>query len=88
MEQEYGNELLLGMRLSSESLKKFRLDPAPVIEDSTITIYHERTQALMPEDQDKIHAHIPFGHGVTVQRLFASSAVYTEVGSCTITVRY
>lgn len=46
-------------RLSSEALKKFRLDPEPVIEDSTITIYHERTQALMPEDRDKIHVHIP-----------------------------
>lgn len=47
-------------RLSSESLKKFRLDPAPVLGDSTITIYHERTQALMPEDRDKIHVQIPF----------------------------
>ena len=47
-------------RLSSESLKKLRLDPAPAIEDSTITIYHERTQALMPEDRDKVHIHIPF----------------------------
>ncbi|KAL8653489.1 MAG: hypothetical protein Q9210_002066 [Variospora velana] len=47
-------------RLSSESLKKLRLDPAPVIGDSTITIYHERTQALMPEDRGKLHVDIPF----------------------------
>ena len=47
-------------RLSSESLKRFRLDPASMVEDSTITIYHERTQALMPEDRDRIHVHIPF----------------------------
>ncbi|KAI4166709.1 MAG: hypothetical protein LQ343_007815 [Gyalolechia ehrenbergii] len=47
-------------RLSSESLKKLRLEPAPVIGDSPITIYHERTQALMPEDRGKLHVHIPF----------------------------
>lgn len=47
-------------RLSSETLKKLRLDPAPVIDDLTIAIYHERTQALMPEDRDKIHIHVPF----------------------------
>ena len=40
--------------------KKLRLDPAPVLGDSTITIYHERTQALMPDDRDKIHVCMPF----------------------------
>lgn len=47
-------------RLSSKTLKKLRLDPGPITDDSTITIYHERTQALMPEDREKIHVHIPF----------------------------
>lgn len=35
-------------------------DPAPVIGDLTITIFHERTQALMPENRGNIHIHIPF----------------------------
>ena len=47
-------------RLSSESLKKIRLDPAPEKEDSTITEYHERIQLLLPQDRDKLHIHIPF----------------------------
>ncbi|KAL8965241.1 MAG: hypothetical protein Q9197_006608 [Variospora fuerteventurae] len=47
-------------RLSSESLKKLRLDPAPELGDSTITIYHERTEAMMPEDRAKLHVLVPF----------------------------
>lgn len=47
-------------RLSSESLKKLRLDPAPIKGDTTITMYHERTQDLMPEDRDKLHVLCPF----------------------------
>ena len=46
--------------LSSDSRKKLRLDPAPVSGDSTITIYHERTQALMSDDRDKLHIGLPF----------------------------
>lgn len=40
--------------------KKLRLDPAATKEDLTITMYHERTQALMPDDREQIHVHIPF----------------------------
>ncbi|KAL8856716.1 MAG: hypothetical protein Q9178_006673 [Gyalolechia marmorata] len=52
MSQKSPNDFLTSAEL--------RLDPAPVIRDSTITIYHERTQALMPEDRGKLHVHIPF----------------------------
>jgi hypothetical protein len=47
-------------RLSSESMKKIRLDPTPEPADSTIAVYHERTQALMPKDRDKLHIQMPF----------------------------
>ncbi len=47
-------------RLSSESLKRIRLDPAPRTEDSTIIEYHERVRLLLPEDRDKLHICISF----------------------------
>ena len=47
-------------RLSTESMKKFRLDTAPESGDLTIALYHERTQAQMPEDREKLHVQIPF----------------------------
>ena len=47
-------------RLSSESMKKFRLDLTPEPTDSTMAVYLERTQALMPKDREKLHIQIPF----------------------------
>ena len=47
-------------RLSAESLKRIRLDPAPCAEDTTIGVYHERIQLLIPEDREKLHVCIPF----------------------------
>ena len=47
-------------RLSTGMAKKLRLDPSAIEEDLTITMYHERTQALIPDDRKQIHVHIPF----------------------------
>lgn len=47
-------------RLNSESLKRFRLDPAPRTEDSTITEYHQLVRLSLPEERDKLHVSIPF----------------------------
>jgi len=46
--------------LSTGMAKRLRLDPSAMKEDLTITMYHERTQALMPDDREQIHIHIPF----------------------------
>ena len=46
-------------RLNKSMTKRFRLDPSVQEEDSTIAIYHARTQALMPNDRGKLHVHIP-----------------------------
>jgi hypothetical protein len=47
-------------QISSGTAKKLRLDPIAHKDDLTITMYHERTKALMPEDRQQIHIHIPF----------------------------
>ncbi len=47
-------------RLSTGMAKRLRLDSSAVKEDLTITMYHERTQALMPDDREQIHVLIPF----------------------------
>ena len=47
-------------RLSTGMAKRLRLDPSAVQEDLTITMYYERTQALIPDDRKQIHVHIPF----------------------------
>jgi len=47
-------------RLSTGTAKRLRLDPSAVKEDLTMTMYCERTQALMPDDREQIHVHIPF----------------------------
>ena len=46
--------------LNSESQKRLQLDPAPLPEDKTITMYYERTKAMMPNDREKLHVSIPF----------------------------
>lgn len=40
--------------------KRLRLDPSADTEDLTIEMYHERTQALLPDDREQIHVLIPF----------------------------
>lgn len=48
-------------RLSSETLKRFRLDLEPITEDSTIIgCIYNRTQALLSKDRDKFYTYIPF----------------------------
>ena len=47
-------------RLSTEDLKKFKLDPMPEAEDVTIMLYHKRIQAQMPKDREKLQVQIPF----------------------------
>ena len=55
-------------RLSSESLKKFRPEPAPQTEDSMIMKDHERVQLLLPDDRDKLHVCIPFENEIQTLR--------------------
>ena len=47
-------------RFSTEMAKRLRLDPSTVKEDLTITMYHERTQTLLPVDREQFHVLIPF----------------------------
>lgn len=51
-------------RLSTGIAKRLQLDPSAIKEDLTMTMYCERTQALMPEDREQIHVHIPFGEEI------------------------
>lgn len=47
-------------RLNKDMTKKFRLDPSIEDGDFTIAVYYARTQALLPNDREKLHVHIPF----------------------------
>jgi len=40
--------------------KRLQLDPSAVKEDLTITMYSERTRALMLDDCEQLHVDIPF----------------------------
>ena len=51
-------------RLSTGMAKRLRLDPSAVQEDLTITMYYERTQALIPDDRKQLHVHIPFAEEI------------------------
>lgn len=46
--------------ITAGQAKKLRLDPAATKDDSTIEIYHRRTQELLPGERDKICVRVPF----------------------------
>ncbi len=46
--------------LSTESLKRFRLDSAPIATNASMTIHHERSHASITSDREKLHIKRPF----------------------------
>jgi len=66
-------------RLSTGMAKRLRLDPSAVQEDLTITMYYERTQALIPDDRKQLHVHIPFADEIErIQNKLQSLEARTE----------
>lgn len=67
-------------RLSTGMAKRLQLDPSATKEDLTMTMYCERTHALMPEDREQIHVHIPFGEEIErIQHRMQVFYTYTNI---------